>query len=64
MTGWQASFSGDWAIENSESWHANTSIYARLNKSLVLRAVSLLLADGKISIICKVVPDFCENYKN
>lgn len=24
----------------------------------------LLLADGKISIICKVIPYFCENCKN
>lgn len=26
--------------------------------------VPLLLADGKISIVCELLPSFCDNYKN
>lgn len=55
---------GDWSGREFQIL-ACQYIYVRLSKSFVLRAMLLLLpADGKISIICKVVPDFCENYKN
>lgn len=48
---------GDWSCIEFQIL-ANT--YIRLSeRPCIMSYVSLLLADGKISIVCRVVPDFC-----